>query len=56
MVERPLSIDEICEYLGISRDTFFEWIKTNELPAHTPSRLGECIKEHIGELSKKGAR
>jgi len=41
----PLSIDEICAYLGISRDTFYKWIETKSLPADRLGRLWKFKKE-----------
>ena len=29
----PLSLDKICEYLTISRDTFLNWITMKEMPS-----------------------
>jgi len=32
MEERWLSVDEICEYLGVSRDTAYMWLSKKGLP------------------------
>lgn len=51
MSKSPLSIDEICKYLGISRNTFYKWLKIKEfpsefcLPAYERSRLGVLMNK-----------
>lgn len=32
------SLKEICEYLGVSRDTVFKWIDNKNMPAHKMGR------------------
>lgn len=39
MEDRWLSVDEIAEYLGVSKDTVYNWIKDRNLPAHKVGRL-----------------
>ncbi|MDD3240424.1 MAG: helix-turn-helix domain-containing protein [Lachnospira sp.] len=36
---RWFSMNEICEYLGISRDTALKWINKKNMPAHKIDRL-----------------
>ena len=38
-VERWSSVVEICEYLGVSRDTIYRWIADRGMPAHRLGRL-----------------
>jgi len=33
MEDRWLSVDEMAEYLGVSKDTVYSWIKDRNLPA-----------------------
>ena len=33
ITNRWYSLKEICEYLGVSRDTIFKWIETKNMPA-----------------------
>ena len=32
--ERLLSVEDICQYLGLSRDTVYKWIDRKNMPAH----------------------
>lgn len=36
---RWLSVDEICKYLGVSKDTVYKWIDKQGMPAHRMGRL-----------------
>ena len=36
---RWLSMNEICEYLGISRDTALKWINNKNMPANKIDKL-----------------
>ena len=35
---RWLSVDEICQHLGVSSDTVYRWIDRSEMPAHKMGR------------------
>ena len=39
MEERWLSVEEIAEYLGVSRDAVYAWISKKGMPAHRVGRL-----------------
>ena len=54
--ERLLSVDDICEYMGIGRDTIYKWIETKGLPAYRLGRLWKFKKEEVDEWIKKRAR
>lgn len=54
MIEkRLLSVDDICEYLGIGRDTIYKWIESKGLPAYRLGRLWKFKKEEVDEWLKK---
>jgi excisionase family DNA binding protein len=53
MKDRLLSVDDICEYLGISRDTAYKWIETRGLPAYRLGRLWKFKKEEVDNWVKK---
>lgn len=46
-VERWYSMEEICEHLGVSRDTVLVWIKKREMPA---SKVGRLWKFKVSEV------
>lgn len=39
MTDRWLSVEEIAEYLGISKDTVYAWISKKGMPAHHAGRF-----------------
>lgn len=41
MEDRWLSMEEICEYLGVSSDTVYRWISLRDMPS---TRFGRCWK------------
>ena len=56
MKERLLSVTEICDYLGISRDTAYNWIETKGLPAYRLGRLWKFKKEAVDEWLHENVR
>jgi len=56
MEERWLSVDEIAEYLGISKDTVYAWINDKSMPAHRMGRLWKFKREEVdGWITSGGA-
>ena len=47
MEEKLLSVDDVCEYLGIGRDTIYKWIAVKSLPAYRLGRLWKFKKEEV---------
>jgi excisionase family DNA binding protein len=45
--DRWLSVDEICKYLGVSKDTVYKWIDKQEMPAHRMGRLWKFKKNQV---------
>ncbi len=39
MDNKWMTMEEICEYLKVRRETVLKWIKNNNLPAHKAGRL-----------------
>lgn len=53
-VERWYSMEEICEYLGVSRDTILIWIKKRQMPASKVGRLWKFKVSEVDEWTKSG--
>ncbi|MBL6974750.1 MAG: helix-turn-helix domain-containing protein [Deltaproteobacteria bacterium] len=54
--ERWLSVDEIAEYLGVSKDTVYAWINDKGMPAHRMGRLWKFKREDVdGWVTSGGA-
>jgi len=51
-----LSIDDVCEYLGVGRDTVYKWIETEGLPAYRLGRLWKFNQEEVYNWVKNRAR
>lgn len=45
--EKWLSLVEIAEYVGVSKDTIRNWIKNRGLPAHKVGRLWKFKKTEV---------
>ena len=46
---RLLSVEEICQYLGLSRDTVYKWISERQMPGHKIGRLWKFNKMEVDE-------
>ena len=54
MEDRWFSVDEIAAYLGIKRDTVYNWIAEKQMPAHRMGRLWKFRKEDVDDWVKSG--
>ena len=54
MDDRWLSVEEIAEYLGVSKDTIYAWISLKEMPAHRLGRLWKFKREEVDLWVKSG--
>lgn len=54
MEDRWLSVEEICDYLGVKRDTIYKWIAEKGMPAHRIGRLWKFKKIETDEWVRKG--
>ncbi|MCC6697945.1 MAG: helix-turn-helix domain-containing protein [Candidatus Hydrogenedentes bacterium] len=52
--DRWLSVDDICDHLGVSKDTVYKWIDRNDMPAHRMGRLWRFRKDEVDEWVRAG--
>ncbi|PJB81575.1 MAG: transcriptional regulator [Acidobacteria bacterium CG_4_9_14_3_um_filter_49_7] len=52
--DRWLSVDEICKYIGVSKDTVYKWIDKYGMPAHRMGRLWKFKKEQVDKWVEAG--
>jgi len=54
MEDRWLSVDEIAEYLGVSKDTIYTWVTSKGMPGHKVGRLWKFKREEVDDWVKSG--
>lgn len=54
MSDRWLSVEEIAEHLGVSKDTVYAWISKKNMPAHRVGRLWKFQKAEVDVWVKAG--
>ncbi len=54
MPERWYSTKEMCEYLGVSRDTLLTWINEKNMPASKVGRSWKFKTSEVDEWIKSG--
>ena len=54
MDDRWQSVDEITEYLGVSRDTIYTWLSEKGLPGHRIGRLWKFKREEVDDWVRAG--
>lgn len=47
MDDRRRSVDEISVYLGVTRETLYEWLSEKKIPAHKVGRLWKFKKADV---------
>lgn len=55
MTEAWLSVEDIAEHLGISKDTVYTWVANKEMPAHKVGRLWKFQASEIDDWVRSGA-
>ena len=54
MEDRWLSVDDIAEYLGVTRETIYAWLSKKGLPGHRVGRLWKFKLSEIDEWVHAG--
>ncbi len=54
MEDRWLNVDEIAEYLGVSRDTVYNWINGRQMPAHRIGRFWKFKRDEVDAWVRAG--
>ncbi len=52
--DRWLSVDEIAEHLGVSKDTVYGWLTSKGMPGHRVGRFWKFNKDEIDEWVRAG--
>ena len=55
MNDRWLSVVEISEYLGITKDSVYKWVKEKGMPAHRLGKLWKFKTDEVDIWMRKGA-
>jgi len=54
MSDRWLSVNEIADHIGVSRDTIYRWIDEKKIPAHKIGRLWKFKTEEVDAWVREG--
>jgi excisionase family DNA binding protein len=49
MDNRWLSVDEIADYLGVSKDTVYTWVTQKNMPGHKVGRFWKFKRDDVDE-------
>ena len=52
--KRWLSVDEICTYVGVGKDTVYRWIDKHGMPAHRMGKFWKFKADEVDEWVKNG--
>ena len=52
--EKWLSVEEIAEHLGISKETIYRWLEKGKIPAHRVGKLWKFRPSEVDEWVKSG--
>ena len=54
MDDRWLSVDELAEYLGVSKDTVYTWATSKGMPGHKVGRFWKFKREDVDAWVRDG--
>lgn len=52
--EKWLTVEEICDYLQVTKDTIYKWIGNRNMPAHRVGRRWMFQKSEVDTWIKAG--
>ena len=52
--EKWLTVDTICDYLQVTKDTIYKWISARDMPAHKVGKRWMFQKSEIDRWIKGG--
>jgi len=52
--ERWLSVGEIAEHIGVTKDSIYRWIEKRGLPAHRVGKLWKFKRSEVDEWVRTG--
>ena len=53
-MDKWLTVEEICEYLSVGKDTIYKWIDQRKMPAHKVGRRWMFQKSEVDHWIKTG--
>ncbi len=54
MEDRWMSVDDMAEYLGVSKDTVYGWVSAKGMPGHKVGRFWKFKKEDVDDWVRSG--
>ena len=54
MEDRWLTVDDICKYLSVTKDTVYKWIEQRDMPANKVGRKWMFQKDEVDKWVKEG--
>lgn len=54
MDDRWLSVEEIAEYLGVSKDAVYSWVGTRGMPGHRVGRFWKFKRDEVDAWVRAG--
>ncbi|PIP95046.1 MAG: excisionase [Bdellovibrio sp. CG12_big_fil_rev_8_21_14_0_65_39_13] len=54
ITDRWLSVQEIAQYLGISKETIYRWLDSKKIPAHKIGRQWKFKTHEVDQWVKAG--
>ena len=54
MIDRWISVEEITEYLGVSKDTVYSWLTNKGMPGHKVGRFWKFKRADVDTWVREG--